>query len=501
MKKRVGFALVTAVVISAFLMTAIVGVSTVLVSQLRIQSQAGLSRKALYYAEAALQKYYQDACNEAATADIRTALLNSPYYYSSLTSSYSWSSDSEVVYKIAPGDTQSFTWVKAKQITGGYQFIAMGVVCNNSISGLAYGTLQAIANGTGPTGYTVLARRAVQLPTSGLSIPQYSPFKYGMFAGSGILQTGNSDYSAPGTSPSNVLGVYAGDRVVMKETTFSGCVDVGAHNTVNVKSAYLTSPHGAQLTLSAVDLAFWRTQFKDFVNGTGVYGGSTTPEGDTSRYMDTSDAKVRTAIGKYLIGKAGGSGEPSGYLYTTPGEVAALWAALSLSTQPGSGPFSLSGGGISAAQYTQLNSHFLTTVFYVRDSATSLDATLATEHGTCPQYNGVLVSPGSMLMLSGANTISSTGAVFICEGDITFDGSGDYQGTFYTQGSFTQNGSTKHFSGSIIAGSGSVDLHGSGNISLINYAAGNIQLENGFHVSVTAQSGWREADLSTFSAF
>lgn len=491
MKKRVGFALVTAVVISAFLMTAIVGVSTVLVSQLRIQSQVGLSRKALYYAEAALQKYYQDACNEAATADIRTALLNSPYYYSSLTSSYSWSSDSEVVYKIAPGDTQSFTWVKAKQITGGYQFIAMGVVCNNKVSDLGYATLQAIASGTGAAGYTVLARRVVQLPASGLSIPEYSPFKYGLFAGSVITQHGSSTYKAPESSESDPLGIYAGDYLLMRNTTFSNYVDVGAHNTVIVGSAWQESPHSAQLTLSPVDLAFWQAQFQNFLNGNGVYSGT------DSTHMNTSDLGVRTAIGMYLTGKPVGLGEPSGYLYTTPGEVAALWAALNSSTQPSSGPFS----GISAAKYAQLHNTFNTTVFYVQDSATVSGASIDEQN----EYNGVLVSGGSLSCSSDVHdTISSdplVRPVFISADDLTFNGAGVYQGSFYTSGNFTQNGRIDGLSGSIIAATGSITINGSAGVSLINYAAGNIQLENGFHVSVTAQSGWREADLSTFSAF
>lgn len=500
MKKRVGFALVTAVVISAFLMTAIVGVSTVLVSQLRIQSQAGLSRKALYYAEAALQKYYQDACNKAATTDIRTALLNSPYYYSSLTSSYSsWSSDSEVVYKIAPDDTQSFTWVKAKQITGGYQFIAMGVVCNNKVSDLGYATLQDIASGTGAAGYTVLARRVVQLPASGLSIPEYSPFKYGLFAGSVITQHGSSTYKAPESLESDLLGIYAGDYLLMRNTTFSNYVDVGAHNTVIVGSAWKESPHSAQLTLSPVDLAFWQAQFQDFLSGNGVYSGT------DSTHMNTNDLKVKAAIAEYLTGKPVGSGEPSGYLYTTPGEVAALWAALSSSTQPptqpGSGPFSLSEGGISADQYAQLRNTFNTTVFYVQDSATVSGASIDEQN----VYNGVLVSGGSLSCSTGVHdTISSdllVRPVFISADDLTFNGSGVYQGSFYTSGNFTQNGSIKGLSGSIIAATGSITIDGSAGVSLINYAAGNIQLENGFHVSVTAQSGWREADLSTFSAF
>jgi hypothetical protein len=496
MKKRTGrpgFALVTVIVLSAFLLVSIIGVGTVLTSQLQSQSQQVLSRKALYYAEAALQECFSAACDPNNTT-IRTKLLNGTTY----TGSWARSGDTgSVLSIIAPDDKQSFTVVKAKPVTVNsnkdFQFIAMAVICDHDISDLSVSDLQ---NGIG---YTVLSRRIVQLGATGLSVPGgMSTFKYGMFAGTGIIQNGNSSYTAPLSSQSDPLYIYAGDSVNMKVTTFTGYVDIAAHNTINIGGGDNTTlaPHSAEMALPPINLAYQQSQFVAFLLGLPPYDGDTTVKQDADGntytdaglYMDTAHHSIAGIINHYIpFQSVNISGYPL-YFYTTPAQVSTLWHDLSNRT----GYFT----SLDNATWQQLVNTFAHTTFYVQDSATSLNATIGSD-----QYNGVMVIPGSLNYSNGAANAYTTAGVFLCNKNITFNGSGVYQGTFYTQGSFTQNGSTKGFYGSIIAGTGDIRLNGKGTIDLINYASGNLLLEDGFKVGLAAQSGWSETDLSAWTSF
>lgn len=524
--RRLGFALVSAVVIAAFLMTAVVGVSTILVSQLRSQSQQALSRKALYYAEAALQECFSAACDTGDTTGIRAALVGGdkgnnppPQSYPVLWTCTRSGDSGSVLNSIAPGDKQSFTVVQAKPVTQGYQFIAMAVICDRDISGLTATELQSGSK------YTVLARRIVQMGATGLSVPGgTSAFNYGMFAGSGVIQNGSSGYAAPYSTALDPLLIYAGATVDMHTTAFTGFVDVAAHSTVDVNKTTNSgtipgtnttlAPHSAQLTLPSIDLAYWQSQFKAFLTGGPPYDGDTATKLDASgntytdadTYMDTKHNGVADLVANYIPATQlvtapdpTGTYDFSTFQYATPSEVVQLWSDLSSH----SGSFaSLYADETDHLTWQQLVKTFAHTVFYVQDSATSLDETIAADkQAPCPQYNGVLVCPGTLYSNCNEAPQYSTAGVFLCNEGITFDGSGTYQGTFYTTKGFRQNGSTKGFYGSIIAGTGNIDLNGSADVTLVNYAAGNLQLEGSFKVGVAAQSSWAEVDLPAWTAF
>ena len=151
--KRRGFALISSIVIASFLLLTVVAVSAMLTSQLRSQSLEGLSRKAFYDAEAAFQNSFSAACNTGDTTGIRSALVGAtPVAYDGPAA-------------VVPGDIGSFTWVKAKPVFSAgslvrYEFVAMGVVCDRSVSGLSSDQLKS------GTGYSVLSRRVVKMVTA-----------------------------------------------------------------------------------------------------------------------------------------------------------------------------------------------------------------------------------------------------------------------------------------------------------------------------------------------
>lgn len=468
--KRRGFALVSAVVISAFLMVAIVGVSAILTSQLRSQAQEGLSRKAFYDAEAALQRAFSAACDTGDTTGIYAALSGAtPARFESAAA-------------VVAGDSNSFTWIKAKPVFAGatllrYEFVAEGVVCDKNVSALSSAQLKA------GTGYSVLSRRVIQLQAGAdFASKGGNAFDYGLFAGSGIIQNGKSSYHAP----EGPVDVYAGTNINMKTSSFDAGIDIYAHGTVDVKSySGVKQEHAEQVTLPPIDLAYWQTQFKAFLNGTAPYDGS------DPAHMNTSSPLVRAAIASYLTGKNVTVAGYSGYLYTTAAEVAGLWQALS---QPApSGAF----GTLTATQYKQLHDTFSKTAFYVQDTASSLNATVP-DHA----YAGVLVCPGTLSFDGHGGPPYSTGAVFVSKGSLTFNGRGTFQGTFYTEGTFLHNGSTSELYGSVIALQGDIHFNGaSKDTNLVNYAAGVTELESEFSLSDKMGSGWSEVDLSTFSGF
>jgi len=474
MLKRQGFALLSAILIAAFMLAIVAGIGATLAAQMRAQAQAGVSKEAFYYAEAALQEAFLAACNSADNPEIRTYLLNPSK------ASLAWNENGVSVAHVS-SDVRAFTWVKAKVVSSKYEFIAEGVVCDRDVHALS-----ATQLGAG-TGFNVLARRVITLTASGLSeTKQGSVFKYGLFGGGDIAQNGNSDYVGV---PSGI-GIYADGNITMNGGTTLTGINVFAHGTVNVNLVDGTKEaHARELTVAPIDFVYLQSQFVAFLNGTAPYDGTVV------QHMNTSDGKVQTAIGKYLTGKAGGAEEPFGYLYTTPGEVAALWAALSPATQPATGPFSLLGGGISEAQYTQLHGTFSTTVFYVQDAAGSLKATIPPN-----DVSGVLVCPGALAF--NAKGSMGSGAVFICEGNLTFDGKGIFVGTFYTDGNaiFTQNGSGT-VKGSILAPNGSITFNGKEEVTLVNFAEGNFELDEHFQAVETLSSGWAEADDGAFKAF
>lgn len=489
MLKRQGFALISAILIVAFMLAMVAGIGATLTSQMRSQAQAGVSKKAFYYAEAALQEAFLAACNSADETGIRTYLLNPS------NSSLAWNENGVYASRVV-GDARAFTWVKAKPVFTvddhghntttvlRYEFIAEGVICDSAL------TASQVSSGTG---FNVLARRVITLAASGLSVAkQGSVFKYGLFGGGSIAQNGNSNYK--GDPPG--INIYSAGNITMNGGTTLTDINVFAHGTVNANVTDGTiEAHARELTVAPIDFAYWQSQFVAFLKGTSPYDGIIPAGSAVGEHMDTSDVKVRTAISKYLIGKASGVEEPFGYLYTTPGEVAALWTALSSVTQPETGPFSLSEGGISEDQYAQLHGTFSTTVFYVEDFAGGLNVTIPPS-----DVRGVLVCPGGMTLNAKGN--GGAEAVFICSGDLTFNGKGFFIGTFYTDGdaAFTQNGSgTVH--GSIIAPNGRITFNGKEDVTLVNFAEGNVELDEQFQSIETMSSGWAEADYGAFKTF
>lgn len=465
--KRQGFALISSIVIASFLLVTVVAVSAMLTSQLRSQSLEGLSRKAFYYAEAALQDSFSAACNTGDATGIRSALLGTtPVAY-------------DGPAKMVAGDSGSFTWIKAKPVFSGvtvvrYEFVAMGVVCDSSLSGLSSADLKA------GIGYSVLSRRVIKMLTAAdFDSKDGNVFQYGLLAGSGIIQNGNSAYHAP----QGPVDLYAGTNITMKTSSFDADIDIYAHGTVKVKSySGVLQEHADQVTLPPINLAYWQTQFKAFLDGTAPYNGN-------PQYMDMRPQLVKDAVGKYISRKSA----TSGYLYTTPSEVANLIAALKFDFSDRKDLFFLI---TDPVVYKQLQDTVSKTVFYVQDSASSLNATIPDR-----PFSGVLVCPGQ-LTFDSKSVFDSTGAVFMSKGNLTFNGSGKFQGTFYTEGTFLHNGSTSELYGSVIALQGDIRFNGaSKDTNLVNYAAGNTEAETQFSLTKPIGSGWSEVDLSKFSSF
>ena len=223
--KRRGFALLSAILIAAFMLAIVTGIGATLASQVRSQAQAGVSKKAFYYAEAALQESFSAACNSADTG-IRPRLLGNPEPPHPVLPQ-AWPGQPGQI----PADIRAFTWVKAKPVFDSgnkllrYELIAEGVVCDRDVSTLSSDELRA------GTVFNVLARRVITLAASGLSVSkQGSVFDYGLFAGLNITQNGHSDYQG---NPSGIDIYSDGDISMNGGTTLYG-IDVYAHGTVDV---------------------------------------------------------------------------------------------------------------------------------------------------------------------------------------------------------------------------------------------------------------------------
>lgn len=480
--KRRGFALLSAILIAAFMLAVVTGIGATLISQVRSQAQAGVSKKAFYYAETALQDSFSAACNPADSTGIRAYLLAASQ------SSLAWNKNGAYAVPVA-GDARAFTWVKAKKIFDSgnkflrYSFVAEGVVCDRSNL-----TRALFVAGTG---FNVVARRVIELGAGGLSAGDAgSIFNFGVFSGSGMVQKGLATYNAP-LGP---VTIYAGTEIDLNNTTLGPGITAIAHDTVDVKDWTIPpEEHGRQLVAPPIDLAYWQSQFVAFLNGTTPYDG-TIPSGSTvAQYMDTHIDAVRTAIQYYLTGKPVSVSGYSGYQYTTPLEVANLYAALAPATP--TGKFAT----LTTSQYKDVKDTFFRTVFYVQDSAGSLNATIP-DH----PYSGVLVCPGT-LGFDSKSVIDPppSGAVFMSKGDLTFNGAGKFQGTFYTEGNFIHTGNTEDFYGSIIALKGNVGLNGGGGqtFNLVNYAANDTELAMHFQAIETIGTGWSEADYLAFTGF
>lgn len=469
--KRQGFALISSIVIASFLLVTVVAVSAMLTSQLRSQSLEGLSRKAFYYAEAALQDSFSAACNTGDATGIRSALLGTtPVAY-------------DGPAKMVAGDSGSFTWIKAKPVFSGvtvvrYEFVAMGVVCDSNLSDLSSEELKA------GTGYSVLSRRVVEMLTAAdFASKEGNAFQYGLFGGSGVIQNGSSAYHAP----EGDVDVYAGTNLTMKTSVFDDNIGVYAKGTAKIKNpdeVRVFQEGAPQVTPPPINLAYWQTQFQAFLDGTAPYNG----DGVHMDTQPTDHPLVNSAIQSILRPE----GAP-GFKYVTPANVANLCAALAPAV-----PDALVWPGVDITIYQQLQSTLARTVFYVQDSASSLNATIP-DH----PFSGVLVCPGQLTFDAkhGIN-FDTTGVVFMSKGNLIFNGSGKFQGTFYTEGTFLHNGSTSELYGSVIALQGDIRFNGaSKDTNLVNYAAGNTEAESQFSLTKPIGSGWSEVDLSKFSSF
>ena len=508
---REGFALITAVVISAAILATIVGIATLTVRETRVQAEQNLSDQALAVAERGL-------------ADVVSRFkTDKTPFVTDFIKNY----DVNRVWELPPSSGtvsaggHAFYWVKVKVLQKGtaanpegkYEVYAAGFIAGESVSGKSSEQLKALAADR----TKVLARRVVQLTAEGNvdvtlgtlgspgspaipgspgspeipAIPAIPPsppdgtsaFDYGLFTGVNFEMSGSknlANLSTGGTS-----GIYAAGNIepITGSPTFSdlqlyaeGSIDKDVAKMLagssEVHPGYNVSPKPTFPDLNFEEYMDW---FDAFVAGTAPFDGS------KAGYPDLSNATVRSAVLAAL-------GNPENNNVTVDGQSHHFVTPTALSSYTNQ---VVSGSFVKSVMSTvpveaipaliALPSTLSKSVFYVRTSVTDPNVTWQSNR---EYLAGVIVSSGNIKFTGCPDFAQGQVAAFLAHGVIDLAGSTAQdtpaRGIFYAEGwdeskqkfldkavLYTGSG---WFEGQVISKS-TVDWAGSGNIKFKDYSS------------------------------
>jgi hypothetical protein len=506
---RQGFALITAVVISAALLATIVGIATLTVQETRSQAQQGVSGEALAIAERGLSDAVTQlraggtlATKVTALADTATAQL----------------APSSGTGGTVSSTGHSFYWVmiqahNAPTATNRYYSIyAAGFIVGPVISSYTSAQLKTLATST----TDVLARRVVQVTGTigSTTVPGQgggsTAFDYGVFTGTNLTISGSGAVTN-GTPPTS--GVFSANNITVSGSGAVTDVQLYAQATISHTGSGAVTPadlhpsytSATMPTFPTLNLSAYMNLFDEFVAGTAPFDGS------VANYPDLSNLTVRSAVLTALGPPTTVTVSGKSHYFVTPTNLSTYISAV----VSGNGALA----GLTSAQKTALKSTLCNSVFYVRDSATSANATWGGSNA---------INLAGVIVCSGDATFSGSGAIGLAianepfaildVGVIRISGSGAVNGgIFYDEGADPVTGlgfisGSGAFQGQLIC-QNNVQVTGSGADTLINYvnyasassAFGNL-LPGGSATSTTSSgftqqaSGWAEKAWTDFLA-
>jgi len=518
---RGGFALITAVVISAAILATIVGIATLTVRETRVQAEQNASDQALVVAERGLA----DVVSRLKT-DLAIEAIARP-------KDVTWEpplsidSDGTKVSTVKTG-AHSFCWVKvvptgAANQDRNYEIYAAGFIVRPDISSSASSYLTAtLAIST----TDVIARRVVQLTSFGKMLTSStttkpdgpSAFDYGLFTGANFTMSGSKNLLNVTTSETS--GIYAVGNIepVTGSPTFTdlqlyaeGSIDKDVAQKMLVDSSevypgYTVSP---KPTFPDLNLEAYMDLFDAFV----ADPAKAPFDGSKTGYPDLSNASVRSAVLTALGNPQNNWVTVGGHHFVTPDKLSVYTDLVVNGTLPGlsSDPVVLS------QQKSALKSTLSKSVFYVRNSVTDPDVTWQSARA---YLAGVIVCSGNIKFTGCPDFAQGQVAAFLARGTIDLAGSTaantPARGIFYAEGwdeskqkfvdkaiLYTGSG---WFEGQVISKS-TVDWAGSGNIKFTDYSSMISDLLpdaittteiTGFKSFSQTASGWTEKAWADF---
>ena len=497
---RQGFALITAVVITAAILATIVGIATLTVRETRVQAEQNASDQALAVAERGLA----DVVSRLKT-DLAIEAIDRP-------KDVAWEprlsidSDGTEVSTVKTG-AHSFYWVKVVPTSyenankdRDYAIYAAGFIVRPKITddegNTTYDSLALKALAASTT--DVIARRIVSLTSYGIVKWETSegtplipgnpgtqgdlswPFSYGLFTGETFNMVGSKNLANVTTSGTS--GMYAVQDITMTSNHTLSNADLFAEHAIlaegiTVVGGTLDSishrPAPGTATFPKLDLEAYMDLFDAFVSGTAPFNGS------KDDYPDLSLANVRSAVLTAL-------GDPQNSNVTVDGQIHHFVTPASLSNytdQVVSGSLvaslegSLKPNEIIALQ--ALSSTLSKSVFYVRDSGgdkpKDADATWTSDRANLA---GVIVCSGNVRFTGCPDFASGQVAAILAQGNIDIAGSTKdvSRGIFYAEGTVKyagggkDNEGTGQFEGQIIS-QGTVKFDGGGGVTFKNYSS------------------------------
>lgn len=476
---REGFALITAVVISAAILATIVGIATLTVRETRVQAEQSASDQALTVAERGLA----DVVSRLKT-DLAIEAIARP-------KDVTW----EPPLSIDSDRTKhSFCWVKvvptgAANQDRDYEIYAAGFIAAEDISGKTSEQLKAIA--ADPT--KVLARRVVQLTSFGIMLTSStktkpdgpSAFDYGLFTGVDFTMSGSKNLLNMTTSEtSGTSGIYAAGNIepITGSPTFTnldlyaeGSIDKDVAKKMLVGSSTVNSGYnvGLKPTFPDLNLEAYMDLFDAFV----ADPAKAPFDGSKTGYPDLSNASVRSAVLAALGNPQNNWVTVGGHHFVTPDKLSVYTDLVVNGTLPGLS----SDPDVLSQQKSDLKTTLSRSVFYVRTSATDPNVNWQSARA---YLAGVIVCSGNIKFTGCPDFAEGQVAAFLARGTIELAGSSaantPYRGIFYAEGWDESNQKfvdkailytgSGWFEGQVISKS-TVDWAGSGNIKFTDYSS------------------------------
>lgn len=487
---RQGFALITAVIISAAILATIVGIAVLTVRETAVQADQSASDQALAVAERGLADFVSrfNASDQILVNQANTepgGVVWQPSFSSGTTGTVNLGG-------------HAFYWVKvipqgAANTTGSRDYVVYvaGFLVRPEISALSSDDLKTTLAGSTTD---VIARRIVRLTgTKPQRGAKAVAFDYGLFTGGTFKINGGknlSNFTATETSgfyaAKDIQAPDAADSFTNLPLTAQGNINL-SKNATRVNSPVNPGYNQIPLpTFPQLDLESYMDLFDDFV----ANPAKKPFDGTVSGYPDLSVSAVRTAVLTALGDPENNVATMGGqqHHFVTPGNLSSYTDAVANGTLPGlsSYPDALS----------QLKSTLSKSVFYVRNSTTDADAKWQSDRA---DLAGVVVCSGAVTFSGCPDFPDGQELALLAGGNIDIQGNNKNvpcSGFFYSEGTVKYTGGSS-FTGQIISQLDAT-LGGSGSVTFRNYASDFTEVLLPAVPFSARASGWTEGAWNDF---
>ncbi|PMP66980.1 MAG: hypothetical protein C0189_04035 [Caldisericum exile] len=485
--RRKGVALITVILISALVLTSIIGIVLKVVPEKAISNAQSTSQRALTAAEACVSQIAFDLRN----ADLGNNVINPPNVYHYLTvdnvksivkngagyilelNEASLSSSPDTYYKakikrLSKGDVNG--WDPDTGLDGDKTIFigiyALGMVKQNGqiVSQSAVYTEMAVT-------YHKKTIPATQV------MPNSAVFNYGIFSGSDIAFNGNAQEVAGNVfANGNIdLGPAKGKIRIAYDPTYGGGTAYAVGQITGKGVAQVGAKPGQNpIEFPMLNTDYYKAFALAFKTGQKPYDGS------VSGFPNTTDPIVKSIIVSYL-----------GSTYnSTINQIAAFYNDLSNK----SGLFA----GLDVAKWQQLKSYAKNIVYFVEGDV-HINGNV--------KLQGTIVINGN-LIINGNSTVDNDGALaMLVNGNVELaNGNALLKGIFYTTGSFT-GGGTFDLYGALVS-KGAVNLNGTynvyyrpvdmSNLSIVGTPGSSGSVQNIITSAEQSGNAWRKISIDDF---